>query len=119
LGAIGIIPIIVIYFYFVRRIIMWWPSGWMATGIILVIFLLFSNRKLKVVYLRKKYGPGPGKELVRSYGDKVYLLINDKTKRWIKNKETLFELGYDWDQIKWDMGPGELSKYKEDSPISI
>ena len=96
----------------------WWPSGWIIAVIILLIILIFSNKKIKIFRLKRKYGPGPRNKLFRYIdGSKVYLIRDGKDKRWLKNPETLFELGYDWSDVD-DAMPKELDEYIEKNPIS-
>ena len=119
IGASGVLITAIIYFDYVWRFIIWWPSGWIFLIFTIVLFIIIKSKKTKIFFLLRKYKPGPGKKLLRAYnGKKVYLIINDKTKKWIKNPETLFELGYDLDQAI-EAEREELDKYCEEKPISL
>lgn len=38
-------------------------------------------------------------------------LIKDGIKHWIQNSETLFQLGYDWEDVQWHVPLSEVNKY--------
>ena len=115
---ITILIAVIQHFNYKPGFVTWWPSGWIVAIIIVIIFLIISSRKIRTAFFRRKYGPGTGKELVRASGNKVYLILNDKIRKWIKNQKTLHELGYDWDQVG-KIEREKLDQYKEGKPISI
>lgn len=86
-------------------------------SLIIIVFLLISNKKIRSMYFLKYYGPHQGYQLLRTGGNKVYL-IKGNIKRWIKDPDTLFELGYDFDMINL-VSREELDRYHEEKPISI
>ena len=50
-------------------------------------------------------------------GDKVYL-INNGERRWIRNPETLHELGFDFSDVHW-WTFSQLQKYPEREPVDL
>ncbi len=115
----GIIAGIIIYLInpsYLFSFIKWWPSGWLTLIAVLFAIILISNKKLRALILARKFGPKSRGKLLIS-GNKVYLILNN-TRRWIKNQDTLYELGYDFDQVQ-RTDRKELDKYREEKPISI
>jgi len=105
--AIGVVAIIEkissfkIWSKFLLPFIKWWPSGYIILSLLLMVVLILQSAKIRAWYYLNKYGDKSKINNLYFFQDsnKVYLATKDKYLRWIKNPETLRELGYDFPDV--------------------
>ena len=98
----------------------WQFSGWVILLAVLITIFILQMSKIRALYYLNKYGD---KSKIRGLyflgpSGKVYLVTKDGYLRWIKNQDTLFEIGYDFNDVlkgnrSW------FKNYKAGTSISV